>query len=294
MVIKSIRMAVLGVAVLTAGVFAAETQPADPSLGAGKVVTLDEFFNHQEKNGKQFHYVWEDTANSGFSKFGDVWKENGAQVEGLHEAPTTEDLKKTSVYIICNPSTAKNAADGKPNYIDEKSIDAIENWVKDGGVLLMLANDKNNCEFEHYNKLAERFGFQYDGNLRNTAPKPTDRPHAIFTRERDHFPDHPLFAGLDKIYMKEISTITVKDPSTALFVVDKDPKESDPKSGGVGEGKDVVMFTAKIGKGTVLAIGDPWIYNEYIDLNKPPVDNRHGAVNLVQWLLSQAQPVAGK
>ena len=36
------------------------------------------------------------------------------------------------------------------------------------------------------------------------------------------------------------------------------------------------MFTAKIGKGTVLAIVDPWIYNEYIDLNKPPVDNRHG------------------
>ena len=68
------------------------------------------------------------------------------------------------------------------------------------------------------------------------APKPTDRPHAIFTRERDHFPDHPLFAGLDKIYMKEILTITVKDPST-LFVVDKDPKESDPKSGGVVRGR---------------------------------------------------------
>ena len=163
-------------------------------------------------------------------------------------------------------------------------------------MLVMLANDKNNCEFEHYNKLAERFGFQYDGNLRNTAPKPTDRPHAIFTRERDHFPDHPLFAGLDKIYMKEISTITVKDPSNALFIVDKDPKESDPKSGGLGEGKDVVMFTAqRLAWGRLLAIGDPWIYNEYIDLNKPPVDNRHGAVNLVQWLLSQAvKPAAGK
>ena len=36
MVIKSIRMAVLGVAVLTAGVFAAETQPADPSLAMGR------------------------------------------------------------------------------------------------------------------------------------------------------------------------------------------------------------------------------------------------------------------
>ncbi|HUO06857.1 MAG TPA: DUF4350 domain-containing protein [Phycisphaerae bacterium] len=294
MVMKTIRMAVLGVTVLAAGALAAETQPANPALGAGKVVTLDEFFNHQEKNGKQFHYVWEDTANSGFSKFGEVWKENGATVQKLHEAPTAEDLKKTSVYILVNPSTEKNAAGNQPNYIDEKSIDAIEAWVKDGGVLLMLANDKNNCEFEHYNKLAERFGFTFDGNLRNTAPRPADRPHAIFERERDHFPNHPLFAGLDRIYMKEITTITVKDPSTALLVVDKDPKESDPKSGGVGEGKDVIMFAAKVGKGTVLAIGDPWIYNEYIDLNKPPVDNRKGAVNLVQWLLTAAQPVAGK
>ena len=93
MVIKSFRMAVLGVAVLAAGALAAETQPADPSLGAGKVVALDEFFNHQEKNGKQFHYVWEDTAASGFSKFGEVWKENGAQISKFDHAPTADDLK---------------------------------------------------------------------------------------------------------------------------------------------------------------------------------------------------------
>ena len=85
MVMKTVRLAVLGVAILAAGAFATETQPANPSLGAGKVVTLDEFFNHQEKGGKQFHYVWEDPANSGFSKFGDVWKENGAQVEALRD-----------------------------------------------------------------------------------------------------------------------------------------------------------------------------------------------------------------
>ena len=229
MVIKSFRMAVLGVAVLAAGALAAETQPADPSLGVGKVVALDEFFNHQEKNGKQFHYVWEDTAASGFSKFGEVWKENGAQISKFDHAPTADDLKTASIYIICCPSTAEIAPDHKPNYIEEPAISTIEQWVKDGGVLLLLANDPSRCEFKHFNDLATRFGFTYDGNLRNSAPTAADRAHAIFTRDRDHFPDHPLFAGLDKIYLKEISTITVKNPATALFVVDKDPKRIHPR-----------------------------------------------------------------
>jgi unsaturated rhamnogalacturonyl hydrolase len=289
---KSLRIAAatLTLAALSTFTRAAAPQAPDPSLGQGKIVALDQFFNHQEKNGKQFHYVWSDTANTGFSKFGDVWKQNGAQITSFDHAPTADDLKKTSVYIICCPSTEEIAVDHKPNYIEEPAISAFEQWVKDGGVLLLLANDPSRCVFKHFNDLATRFGFTYDGNDRNTAPTTADRPPAIFPRDRDHFPDHPVFAGLDKIYLKEISTITVKDPATALLIVDKDPKESIPGDDGVGPGKDVIMFTAKIGKGTVFAIGDPWIYNEYIDLNKPPVDNRKGAVNLVQWLLTQASP----
>ncbi len=31
--------------------------------------------------------------------------------------------------------------------------DVIEAWVKNGGVLLLMENDKNNSEFEHFNIL---------------------------------------------------------------------------------------------------------------------------------------------
>ena len=47
------------------------------------------------------------------------------------------------------------------------------------------------------------------------------------------------------------------------------------------------MAVAPNGKGMVCAIGDPWIYNEYIDGRRlpPRYDNYQGATDLVRWLL---------
>jgi unsaturated rhamnogalacturonyl hydrolase len=296
-----VRTLLVALSIAAAAPFArgADEAPApNPSLGQGKVVTLDEFYNHQVQKGKPYHYIWEDTAPSGYSKWGKVWTDNGATIAPLTHAPTADDLAKTSIYIISNPSIPANAADGQPNYIEEPAISTIETWVKNGGVLVLMANDPGRCEFTHFNNLASRFGITFDGNMRNTAPKATDRPHATFLRERDKFPDHPLFKGLDATYMKEISTIAVKPPAESLFVVDKDPKESVKTDDGAGPDKDVIMATAKVGKGFVFAVGDPWVYNEYFNEPKdwakvvPGVhwQNDQAAANLTQWLLPIANP----
>src|SRR5580704_3117554 len=108
--------------------FLAHAQPTTaPSsdLGAGKVVGLDYFFNHQVKNGKQFHYIWEDTNNSGYSKFGDVWKQYGATLASLPTEPTWKDLAQYSIFIIVNPSTVKTAADHQPNFMTQADADLI-------------------------------------------------------------------------------------------------------------------------------------------------------------------------
>ena len=147
-----------------------ELPTPDPTLGKGKVIGLDHFYNHQVKDDKQFHYVWDDHANSGFSLFGEVWKQYGATITKVEKAPTRADLDKLSIYMICNPSLEKNAAGGKPNYIQAADADVIEAWVKDGGVLLMFANDVNNSEFQHYTPLASRFGIKFNGDLRNQVP----------------------------------------------------------------------------------------------------------------------------
>ena len=45
--------------------------------------------------------------------------------------------------------------------------------------------------------------------------------------------------------------------------------------------------TPRFGKGKVVAVGDPWLYNEYVDGRKLPAiyQNYAGAEDLVQWLL---------
>ena len=49
------------------------------------------------------------------------------------------------------------------------------------------------------------------------------------------------------------------------------------------------MATVKHGKGTVFAVGDPWLYNEYTDGRKLPADfqNFQAAQDLTGWLLGQ-------
>ena len=49
------------------------------------------------------------------------------------------------------------------------------------------------------------------------------------------------------------------------------------------------MATAKFGKGTVFAIVDPWLYNEYTDGRKLPAeyDNYAAGKELVRWILRQ-------
>jgi unsaturated rhamnogalacturonyl hydrolase len=255
------------------------TQPSatDQGIGQGKVVGLDYFFNHQVKNGKQFHYIWDDTKASGYSKFGEVWEQYGASITSLPKAPTRQDLNQLSVYIVVNPSTERNAANHEPNYIQSADADVIAAWVNDGGVLALFANDKNNCEFDHFNILAGRFGIEFNGDLRNTIPTHKEMARGTFS----DFPDSPLFEGVNLIYMKEISTITLHKPAEGLLTADK-------QDGAVG--KDVIMATAHFGKGFVFAVGDPWVYNEYIDVKTPElaIQNRKGAENLAKWLLTAA------
>ena len=49
------------------------------------------------------------------------------------------------------------------------------------------------------------------------------------------------------------------------------------------------MARAKYGKGTVLAMVDPWLYNEYTDGRKdhPSGDNFAAGKELVRWVIAQ-------
>lgn len=241
----------------------------------GKVIGLDYFFNHELKKdneGKdiQYHYIWEDRENSGFHEFGNMIENLGANIYEVKNAPTFDELSKLSIYIIVDPDTPNETKE--PNYIDQKSIDEIVRWVNDGGVLVLMANDFGNCDFEHLNQLSEKFGIHFNEVSRNKLSGTE-----FYKGKFDKFPNHPIFENVNAIYLKEISTLKLN--SNAIPILE--------------DKGDVIMASAQFGKGFVFAVGDPWIYNEYFDNRKLPVEfeNYKAAKNLFVWLLNKSKIV---
>ena len=67
-----------------------------------KSVTLDYFYNNEYKinpdNSKErFHYIWEDKTLNGYSIWGSIFNEKGFATKKLETAPSSENLKGTSI-----------------------------------------------------------------------------------------------------------------------------------------------------------------------------------------------------
>lgn len=243
-------------------------------LGKGKMILLDHYFNQENKKDitgamLPFHYTFNDHQNSGFSLLGDLFTFYGANLSITDNAPTATVLKGANVYVIVDPDGLHD--NPKPNYLNADDAQAVATWVKNGGVLLMMTNDTSNCDQVHVNILAAKFGIHFNDQSRNMVKGNQFETGAV------HIPsNHPIFTNTKKAYLKEISTISVTNPATASIT----------------EGNDIIMATAKYGKGTVFAVGDPWIYNEYLDGRKglpKDFENYQAANDLVKWLLSQVK-----
>jgi len=125
----------------------------------------------------------------------------------------------------------------------DDDIRAIKKWVKRGGVLAVLANDAPNSEFTHLNRLMKNFGMQFNHVTLHPVPG-TDFEMGASTS----FEDHPVFKGVSKIYIKEVSDIRLSGKARPILT----------------ENGKVLIAEADYGKGYVFTIGDPWIYNEYL------------------------------
>lgn len=244
------------------------------SIVAGKVVAqtvaLDYYFNretHNTNNGqsKRFHYLWEDTANTGFSIWGEIFKSQGAKLTSIEVAPTAENLKGVAVYIIVDPDNKKE--NPAPNYIQKADADNIAQWVKSGGVLVLMANDSANVELTHFNQLAACFGLHFNNDMQNHVIDDTHFEEGAITIN-----NNPIFKTAQKAFMKDVCSIGLTGNAKAVL---RSP---------VGA---AIAAVASYGKGVVFAVGDPWMYNEYVNGRLPAgFDNDKAAADLTKYLLS--------
>ncbi|MBO0947885.1 glycoside hydrolase family 88/105 protein [Fibrella forsythiae] len=238
-----------------------------------RTVAVDTYFNHEFRKGadgqqEPYHYTWEDRQHSGFWLWGNTFRDLGAKTVSVSGAPTAASLKHVDIYIIVDPDTPKETA--KPNYISAADSKAIADWVKAGGVLVLMANDTSNCEHVHLNQLAAQFGMQF-------LPKNINMVKGDqFEQGRVDIPaGSAIFPNTKSAYIKELAPINAKAPAKAV----------------VSKAGDVIIATAKIGKGTVFAVGDPWLYTEYVDGRKIPAtfENFNAGKDLAIWLLKQTR-----
>jgi unsaturated rhamnogalacturonyl hydrolase len=75
--------------------------------------------------------------------------------------------------------------------------------------------------------------------------------------------------------LKEISTLSLSGKARAVVSVNGDN----------------IVAVAKHGKGSVFVIGDPWLYNEYVDGRRLPTEfeNFKAAEDLSRWLIGQTR-----
>ena len=235
-----------------------------------QTVVLDYYFNHETHKTntgeiKRFHYLWNEDGNPGFAIWGNIFKTKGATLSSLDVAPTLKNLKTTSVYIIVDPDSKKENPD--PNYITNADASQVAQWVKAGGVLVLMANDSANVELTHFNILANTFGLHFNNDLQN---------HVI---DDAHFDDgavainnNPVFKTAKKIFMKDVCSITLKGKAWPVLKA---------------ANGSVIAAITKYGQGTVFAVGDPWLYNEYVNGRLPAgFDNDKAAADLAVYLLS--------
>ena len=239
----------------------------------GKTVLVDAWFNSQRRktpagNEQLFNYKWSDAADSGYSVWAQMFQQYAMRTEELDHAPRAEDLKGVAIYVIVSPDIP--ALNPKPHLMDEESAAAIEAWVKTGGVLVLMENDSEHADQTHLDLLSDKFGIHFNPVTRNRELNDSYENTMVAipagTGGIFHHAHHAL--------MKETCNLTVSAPAKTVL----------------SDGGNAFMAMAHAGKGLVYANVDPWIYNEYTDGRKLPLneDNFAGGLELTRWLVGEA------
>jgi unsaturated rhamnogalacturonyl hydrolase len=213
------------------------------------IVAMDCYHNNETTP----HYLWAETDLGGYSQYAVIVRANGGDTMSIKTAMDSTVLAPVDVLIMSDPDTPTESAN--PKYVTAAEADALDKWVQRGGILMLLSNNVGNCEFTNFNVLANKFGITFNQDTYANGPLLTG------------LPNHPFFTNCDTLNIVDMCTQTIISPAQSVYA----------------PGGKVLISTSSKGKGTVFALGDPWMYNEHI-VDK---DNKVCSTNVLKWLFTQ-------
>jgi hypothetical protein len=243
------------------------------------------------------------TAGGRYKPFADLITSDGYQVTSNKEKFSAQVLKGSDILAISNALGAPQMAQpeaANPAFTDAE-CDAVRDWVKSGGALLLIADHAPMGAANQI--LGNRFGVNMSKMFtidRENYEKESNNPgFIIYTRESGRLADHPITRGRnDSERVNKIIAFTGQSlkgpPGSFAFMkladsaVDVLQGANTPNSA-AGRAQGLLM---NFGKGRVVVLGEAAMLSAQLagpnkmpfGMNRPGIDNRQFALNLMHWL----------
>ena len=242
------------------------------------------------------------TTDGRYKPFVDLMTNDGYRIIRNRQPFTKEKLSGFKILVIANALGAEEQDDNgaEESAFTEAECQAVQDWVKDGGALLLIAD---HAPFGGAAAaLGNRFGvdmskgFTYDPN--NSVPNIPSL--LIFSRENKLLPTHPITEGrnqderVNKILAFTGQSLKGPEKSAAILMLsdsakDKASREAETSVSAAGRAQAIAL---KFGKGRVVVQGEAAMLSaqlagpnqEKMGMNAPGTDNRQYALNVMHWL----------
>jgi len=277
-------------------------QIADPNFSAkverpaykknGPQVLFDEAHNN-------FH-----TASGRYKPFADLITSDGYKVVPNKQVFSPATLKGYRVLVISNAIGAPrmNDAAASNSAFTEAENDAVRDWVRSGGSLLLIADHAPMGSANQ--SLGKRFDINmsklYTTDQQNHDPESGKPGFIVYTRESGRLADHPVTRGrnaserVNKVMTFTGQSLKGSSGATAFLkladtALDAMPGQNTTPVSAAGRAQGIAM---KFGKGRVIVMGEAGMLSAQLigprralfGMNRPGIDNKQLALNIMHWL----------
>jgi hypothetical protein len=281
-------------------------QMADPNFNAR--VEKPAYKNSGKKSGPKvlfdeahnnFH-----TTTGRYKPFADLVTNDGYRVVPNKQVFSARVLQGYRILVISNALGAPQMNDAKATdpAFSEVESDAVRDWVRGGGSLLLIADHAPMGSANQV--LASRFDVDmskmFTVDEQNYDKESGNPGFIVYTRESGRLADHPVTRGRnDSERVNKVIAFTgqsLKGPANSVAfmkladtAMDAMPGVNTNPVSAAGRAQGIAM---KFGKGRVIILGEAGMLSAQVvgaqrvpfGMNRPGIDNRQLALNIMHWL----------
>lgn len=242
------------------------------------------------------------TSDGRYKPFVDLLMNDGYRIVRNRQPFSKTTLSSYKVLVIANALGAEDIDDNgaDASAFTEEECAAVEEWVKSGGALLLIAD---HAPFGGAaQSLSSRFGVEmsksFTFDTSNSAP---GNPSAlIFSRDNKLLTAHPITDGRDQNerlnIVESFTGQSLKGPADSVAILrlsdtakDTPNRDADESVSAAGRAQAIAL---KFGKGRVVVQGEAAMLSAQVTgqekskmgMNVPGNDNKQYALNLMHWL----------